>query len=333
MKVIFSPKTPIFIASGKQYYPNEYYIDDENYICFIDKEKFDKKIKKEGLFEEFIKKSEDIKSLLEFIDEHVDESIYIDKVRTSSKIADELFDSYSRPIEAFIKDTFYFKPMIPGSSLKGVIRTALLDYILHRDFEIDELKKYKERELQTIVFCNENKNRNGRLQFDAKKDILKALFVEDLKPKSYKLQIIKPKNRPYKKEKDNPIPVILETLIDGEFEGEIRINEFLLKNDTNLSANKYFKKEPLSMDLIKKALKEFYQKIYNIENKRFRVALPTYNKNLIKLGKHSGAGSKSLNDLRSVYIRPLKKDFNYQLSVWIDEDETPLGWGELRFEE
>jgi hypothetical protein len=87
------------------------------------------------------------------------------------------------------------------------------------------------------------------------------------------------------------------------------------------------------MDLIKKALKEFYQKIYNIENKRFRVVLPNYNENLIKLGKHSGAGSKSLNDLRSVYIRPLKKDFNYQLSVWIDEDETPLGWGELRFEE
>jgi hypothetical protein len=121
-------------------------------------------------------------------------------------------------------------------------------------------------------------------------------------------------------------------LIEGEFEGEIRIDEFLLNNDRDLATNRFFQAEPLSVDLIKKALKEFYKKIYNIEKKRFRVTLPNYNDSLIKLGKHAGAGSKSLNDLRRVYIRPLKKNFDYQLSVWIDEDENPLGWGELRFE-
>ena len=333
MKVVFKPKTPIFIASGEQYYPSDYCIDADNYICFIDKEKFDKKIKEKGLFEEFIKKSENIDELLEFIDEYADYDVYKDKIKTNSYITDELSNSYSRAIEAFIKDKFYFKPIIPGSSIKGVIRTALLDYILHRDFDIDELKRYKEKELQTIVFCNENKNKSGKLQFDAKKDILKALFVEDLKPKSYELQIIKPKNRPYKKEKDNPIPVILEALIDGEFEGEIRIDKFLLREDMNLSANKYFQEEPLSVDLIKKALKKFYEKIYNIEKRRFRVVLPEYSESLIKLGKYAGAGSKSLNDLRRIYIRPLKKNFNYQLSVWIDEDEKPLGWGKLIFKE
>jgi CRISPR-associated protein Csm5 len=332
MKVIFKPKTPIFIASGEQYYPNDYYIDEENYICFIDRKKFNEKIKEKGLFEEFIKKSEDIENLLEFIDENVEESVYKEKVLTTSNIADELLESYSRPIEAFIKDKFYFAPIIPGSSIKGVVRTALLDYILHRDFDIEELKKYKEKELQTIVFCNENKNKNGKLQFDAKKDILKALFIEDFKPKSYKLKIIKPRNRPYKGKKDNTIPVILESLVEGEFEGEIRIEEFLLQNDKDLASNKFFKTEPLTIELIKKALREFYKKIYNIESKRFRVRLPKYNENLMKIGKYSGAGSKSLHDLRSIYIRPLKKNFDYQLSVWIDEYENPLGWGELKFE-
>jgi len=331
MKVVFNPKTPIFIGNGEQYYPNDYYIGDD-YICFIDKEKFDKKIKKENLIDEFIKSSEDIEDLLGFIDENMEENLCKEKLIVNSKTLDNLYNNYSRPIEAFIKDKFYFKPIIPGSTLKGIIRTALLDYILHRDFDIDKLK-YREKELQTIVFCNENRNNKGYFQFDAKKDILKALFVEDLKPKNHQLKIISPKNRPYKKDKDNPIPVVLESLIDGEFEGEIRVDEFLLKNDRNLSLNRFFQKEPLSIDLIKKALKNFYERVYNSEIRRFRAKVPFYNENLIKIGKYAGAGSKGLNDLRSIFIKQIRKTFDYQLSVWIDEDENPLGWGELKFKE
>jgi len=335
MRAKFNVVTPIFIGSGDSYYPQDFFIDDKLY--FIDRDKFVKKIIKEGKFEKFLEVSSDIKKLLGFIDDNFSKDIARSEAKINDKLADELIDSYSRPIEAFIKDSFYFKPIIPGSTIKGAIRTALLDYLVYKNPDI--VKKYKkdinknrEKNLHTIFFCNENKNHKGFLNYDAKKDILKALFVDDFKAKEFGLEILKPINRPYKKNKDNTIPVILECLIDGEFEGEIRIEENLLKNDKSLRENKFFKDEPLNIELIKKSLKHFFNQIVDIESKRFRATTPNYTDYLIKIGKHAGAGSKSLNNLRSIYIKPLKKDFNYQLSVWIDNNENPFGWGRLEFE-
>jgi len=323
--------TPIFIGSGENYYPQDFFID-ENSLFFIDKNKFNKKIIEQNLYDKFLQVSDDINKLLGFIDDYADESVAQQKVEVDSEVADELFETISRPVEAFIKDKFYFTPYIPGSTLKGVIRTAILDYKIDKfKNSIANLEKLREKELETIIFCNENRKKNGYLQFDAKKDILKALFIEDLKPINYKLRVLKPLNRPYNKNKDNKIPVILECLIDGKFIGEIRVDEYLLTHDDALNSNKYFKEEPLSIDLIKKALKHFYTKIQQIEHKRFRVDVPNYEEYLIKIGKHAGAGSKSLNGLRSIYIRQIKKHFDYQLSVWIDKYETPLGWGKLDF--
>jgi len=346
VKVNFKVITPIFIGSGEEYYPQDYFIDDKFY--FIDREKFLKHIEKKGLFEKFLEVSGDIYELLDFIDNNFEEDLSKDVIEIDSDVADELLDTISRPVSAFIKDKFYFKPFIPGSSLKGVIRTALLDYKIEQFKDDEELRKvindikkvncnqkklnqlYKN--LEAVIFCNANKNRE-KLQYDAKKDILKALFVDDLKPVDYRLKIIKPKNRPYKKKDDNPIPVVLESLVDGEFSGEIRIDSSLLNYDSNLKDNKYFENEPLSIELIKRSLKHFYSKIVNIEKNRFRANIPPYEEYLIKIGNHSGAGSKSLNDLRQILIRKINKCFNYQLSVWIDENENALGWGKLEFKE
>ena len=269
-----------------------------------------------------------------------------DVVDIDYEVANDLFKTESRPVKSFIKDRYYFTPYIPGSTLKGALRTAILDYKVEqfkdqptitniirkiKDTGCDKRLNGLYNQLETIIFCNENKNRDDRLQYDAKKDILKALFADDLKPDNYKLKVIKPKNRPSKKDRDNTIPVVLETLIEGEFEGEIRIDEHLLKKDNSLTTNRYFQDEPLDIDLIKKALNNFYSKINDIEKNRFRANTPNYQDYFIKIGQHSGAGSKSLNDLKKVNIRQIKKCFDYQLSVWIDQDENPLGWAKLNF--
>ncbi len=323
--------TPIFIGSGESYYPQEYFIVKDE-LFFIDKEKFHKKIVEKNLYEKFLNVSEDINKLLGFINDYADESVSKQKVKIDTKVADELFETTSRAVEAFIKDSFYFTPYIPGSSLKGVIRTAILDYKVDKfKDKIHNIDKLREKELETVIFCNENRDRRGNLSFDAKKDILKALFVEDLKPKHYNLKVLKPKNRPYNESEDNEIPVVLECLTDGDFESEIRIEEYLLSYDSSLKENRFFKDEPLSIELIKKALKHFFSKIQKIESKRFRVDVPKYEEYHIKIGKHSGAGSKSLHELRKVEIKQIRKKFDYQLSVWIDSFNTPLGWVKLSF--
>jgi len=340
MKVVFSPITPIFIGSGEVYYPQDFFIDEDDNFYFIDREKFLDVVTQEGKLDEFIQKSEDIKKLLGFIDDNFKPNMALDKIEVDSEVADDLFDTISRPVDAFIKDKYYFKPIIPGSSLKGAIKTAVLDYKISKfksqieECANKELKNITEKELEAIIFCNENRNRQDKLQSEPKKDMFKALFVDDFKAKNYKLRVLKPKNRPYKNKKDNTIPVVLECLVDGEFEGDIRIDNNLIRQDSSLKYNRYFQgDEYLSYELIQKALKHFFKKIIDKENSRFKVNKIDYEEYLIKLGKHAGAGSKSLNDLRKIYIRQLKKEFEYQLSVWIDKNENPLGWAKLEFKD
>ncbi len=322
-KIKFEPITPVMIGSGEEYYPQDFFIVNDD-IYFIDQTKFYKKIEQKNLLEEFMKASEDIYDLLEFIDKHADPNIAKQKIAAETEVLDDLDENYSRPIKEFVKEKFIQTPIIPGSSIKGAIRTAILDYIVAKN-GVERFENMSAKQIESLVFCGSNR-------FDAKKDMLKALFVDDLEPKNYQLKAIKPLNRPFKKPKDNKIPLILEALIDGEFEGEIRIDRNLLRNDESLRNNRYFQDEPLSIELIKKALKNFYEKIATTERKRFRAYTPLYEEYMIKIGQHTGAGSKSLNKLRQIYIREIRKKFDYQLSIWIDKDECALGWAKLEFE-
>ena len=310
MKIKFRPLTPVFIGSGESYYPMDYFIDDK--IYFIDKEKFNKKIIQKNLLDEFIKKSENIDDLLEFIDDNITFEDAFYGIEADEKILDKLEKTNSRGVEAFIKDKFLFTPYIPGSSLKGVIRTALLDYFVKKHNLRGDIKK-----LESKIFC-------GKEKFDAKTDNLKALFITDLKPLNFNLKVINPINYPFKKEKPNKIPNLLECLIDGEFEGEIRIE------DRFFNLNRYFD-EKLNIELIKKALNQFFRDIFSIENRRFKLKPPLFENGNIKIGKHAGAGSKSIKG-RKIEIRQIRKTFDYQLSVW-GYNEMPIGWGKLEFKE
>ena len=126
-RVKLSVITPIFIGSGDSYYPNDYFIKD-NILYFLDRDKFNKKIINSNLYEEFLKASEDIDELLKFIDKYADENVSQTKADIDPDLIEKLKDHKSRAIESFIKERYSFLPFIPGSTLKGVIRTAILDY-------------------------------------------------------------------------------------------------------------------------------------------------------------------------------------------------------------
>jgi len=324
MNVKFEPVTTIFIGSGEEYYPNDYVaLEDE--LGFIDNNLLLDEVIRNNKYEEFLKVSDDIEKLMDFIYDFGEEIGYEKICKTfikgDEKVLEELSDSTSRKVYAFIKDKYYFTPIIPGSSIKGAIRTAILSY-LAKKFDIPKVRTGKD--LEAHFFCNNER-------FDAKKDMLKALFVSDFKPKKYKLKVMRPVNRPYKKNRDNPIPVVIEALIEGEFVGEIRIDENLLNNDPNLRNNPYFKDEKFDISLIKKSLREFFKEIAKIENNRFKANNVKYEDYLIKIGKLAGAGSKSISEHRKIKIRQINKIFDYQLSVWLDVEQNPFGWGKLTF--
>jgi CRISPR-associated protein Csm5 len=306
MRVKFKVITPIHIGSGEELNRFDYVLYEDG-IGIIDKVNFNDRVKKDKkVFNDFLKASENLKDLVDFLEDEVLDEEVLTIIETNEKILEILERNYSRAINSFIKDKFLKKPIIPGSSVKGAIRTAILDY---------------------VVFYNKNLQRINNTFFlekevfgEIKEDILKALFVDDFKPINYKLKIISPLNRG---RKDNPIPVLLEMVENGEFEGEIRIDENLLKS----VKNKYFN---LDFEFIKTALEFHYEKVLNYENKRFKTNKLNYQKFLIKIGQHAGAGSKSISN-RQVFIKQLRKNLPYQTSIWVDEENYPIGWAEIEF--
>jgi len=167
MRVKFKVITPIHIGSGNQI--NRYdYVLFENGIGLIDKAKFNDRIKKDKkLFNKFLKVSENLNDLVEFLEEEVLDEEISEIIEASNGILDKLEKNYSRALEEFIKDKFLNTPIIPGSTIKGAIRTAILDYVVVKN---PELKKIKNSLiLEKEVFG------------DVKEDALKALFVSDFK--------------------------------------------------------------------------------------------------------------------------------------------------------
>lgn len=316
-KINLEVMTPIFIGDGNEYLPFDYILENKR-IKVIDKKSFNDKIYADKkLFEEFNEISYDTKKLIDFLNENVKEFSYeIDVEELAYKDLTKINGSIRRPISNFIKDKYYNTPFIPGSSIKGVIRTALLDYVFNnKDGLKTSFKKGGYKDLEAQVFCNDE-------YFDAKKDCLKALSISDLKPSEYNLKAIKPKNKGLTKV--NILPVILECVCSGNFEGEIRIDNNILKRNKP----QYF---DLNIDEIKKALSFHYNNVVNKEKKRFKVRTPDYCDYLVKLGKHAGAGAKTVEGKRSIWIHTIKKYFDYQLSTWLDSNNNQLGWAKLSF--
>lgn len=156
--------TPVNIGSGEELTGFEYVLD-QNTFCKIDMNKlfmtpgFDT--------DNFVEKSGNRNFSMEAFNKQAALNNVLYKASISNSVKKSLQKSLSSgygTIREHIKTRGY--PYIPGSSLKGAIRTALADYILGSDQAIQFLVKKK--------FYNLGGNRKY-----ADKDIMKILFGED----------------------------------------------------------------------------------------------------------------------------------------------------------
>jgi len=128
MKMILETLTPVFIGSGESIEPYEYFIKDRFYR--INLPKFILSLDKANK-EEFLKiSSSDMIKTRNFIKEMVDTSkVQEYSMEIDSDVLEVYEDKKNDPnnqlsIQTFIKTSS--RPFIPGSSVKGAIRTALL---------------------------------------------------------------------------------------------------------------------------------------------------------------------------------------------------------------
>jgi len=375
-KVGLETFTPIHIGCGEEYYPFEYFVDDkEKKLFVVDENSLLDRVESKGKLDEFTKlassytKTND--SLLSFI-----KSFAYDNYRYSVDIEHSAFGyitkqtaAFRAGISRFIRNRYDDNVYIPGSTIKGALRNAVIDFFMRRlemRFKDEDSAKKIDRKTLLSRVRKDCYKLNDFLAMDeygnfAQKDIMKFVKVSDflpvgdIKQKVYKVfSIGKPKNgiRDIKN-----IPDILECVDrKSRFEGDITIHTQFLENLNKILKN--FQLKPLN-NISEKTLstwmrqvyinrvylwednyfafdanvkvngEETYHNSYLNKLKNFKLVKVEDNMFYLKLGKHGGAVSKTIEGCRQIKIKIGKtgqsKDGKHQSTLWLAEG-YPMGW-------
>lgn len=193
-KVSITTKAPVFVGSGKEYKKFEYLMLPKNFIGIIDMPKlyqltYAKKIAPQ--FEDFMlgKKFANGKPLRDL-------KRWLDSVNLTQEAMDacikykfslgDIADIPGKPmtIMSCVKDA-YDSPYIPGSSLKGVIRTILAAYFISEDRSLREFIKKDLLENLNPPANNRRPNKKAYLSSvirRAEEKIFRTLKRPDTKP-------------------------------------------------------------------------------------------------------------------------------------------------------
>lgn len=345
-KVEIELLSPLFIGSGKEWYPNEYYWDkdNENFLYLIDFEKLRKKceekninllrsLKEEDFFEKISSPSAkgEVKSfiLTKFIKENriplneITEKAF--EVKRNLKKSVESFPS----IREFIKDGNgnYF---IPGSSLKGCFRTLYLwkevSFLSKR--EKSELIKFNENKIKFKDKAFKDFQRNVEAKYNL---LFQKIKFSDFYFSDFEVnitQIFRGK-----------IPQFVEVVEKGKATGEIWIEkDYLdkldLKKFKEISTEFYSSKSHRNQE-VKKRLEILETKVFP-ELKD--------NEMIIRLGFGKGFDFTTVGDWikESLDFKGLKlwfpnikqklsTVFDFPLTYWKTYNGSSLGWAKLTF--
>ena len=251
------------------------------------------------------------------------------------------------------------QPIIPGSSLKGALRTGYLEFLLKKNENNPSIReiiervnninsRMRRREINEIMETLEKQLLNCP---NPSKDPFGALKISDLNPISpietkilYQVNVSKQKG-----ETRGRLTLPIEVIPPGaKFEGilEIKVEtENLKQNPVKIEMSKLIEGIWGHFRVIHKNECDLAENIgfkifglheyHKMDNKERKVIL-------IKLGKHSGAEAMTIDKIRKILIRREGGRTEYQTSpttIWLASEQKknisqamPFGWALLRFE-
>ena len=245
------------------------------------------------------------------------------------------FNNSSRIISQFqIYRTFFDPnselPIIPGSSVKGAIRTAVLNA---RKNEVANKTPRNYQENQEKGRYNAKRLESEILRYkEFQNDPFSLVKVSDFRPVgqpkvkvTYAINVKKSSGKPGR----GPYQIV-EALLEGEFEGTITILKY------QKSSEKRKIDSPLSFEEIRRALKGFYGKELEREKKEMEkisykaIQQPTIP---IRIGRHSGAECVTIEGFRVIRIMGSNTPGATPTTLWLaSEDHSkpqnamPFGW-------
>lgn len=331
--------SPIHIGSGKEINSLEYIIRDGR-LYKISLEKFvsDMNETRRAEFEAVIEMGDLIK-LREFMANHINigrDTLYGVEVSSAiERIYGEKFGDIRNRllIKQFLRTQNETTPLIPGSSFKGAVRTAI----------ISELAREK-RPPKPKNFRDERMFESAAMGYDdAKNDPFRALKIRDFLLQSESTQIRTVENVSKGKEgvlRFTGVQMTCEatrSILTGtpvKFETEFLFDGLLFK--------KGFVKEKITPERIVAACNAFYRPKMEMEHEKFyrnsEAEFPSKqllevpveeNSFLIRLGRFSGVESVTLDEYRNP--RPPGKRSIWGRSRNIIEGRYPMGWVKATF--
>jgi len=251
------------------------------------------------------------------------------------------------------------QPIIPGSSLKGALRTGYLEFLLKKNENNPSIRGVIER-VNNINLQTRRREINEILETLEKKllnfsgpseDPFGALKISDLNPIFpietkilYQVNVSKQKG-----ETRGRLTLPIEVIPPGaKFEGILEIK----------AETENLKRNPVKIEMSKliegvwghfcEIFKNEHNLAKNINFKMFglhecdKIDIKESKAILIKLGKHSGAEAMTIDKIRKILIRREGNRTEYQTSpttIWLASEQKknisqamPFGWALLRFE-
>ena len=343
--------TPIHIGTGEDYVPVDYVIkkngaDDQNYFYSIRRGKFIDYIISKDKYDEFLKVCDntDFRQINKYILDNFNEEMIDWKMPVSKNV----FETYDKnisievkkndtnrlEIRSFIHDTFKNNIYIPGSSIKGSIRTAVLNYKikngkkppnLNNDSKAIEIEK-------SILNIREKDNSDDPFRLIKISD-----FIPESNEKRYSFidRVINVKSGKDLSE-GKGVPVFMElSLREKKFIGEITIIKDESRiDDININfiidaMNYHYGESSYEFEL-KAFPNVFNDKIIKVfETVKDETKINNNKAFLMKIGNHSGAFEVTMEGYRKIRIKNRSgyDESDRQTTIWVNElNKLPLGW-------
>jgi len=278
-------KSPVHIGCGEEFDITNFYIDREKKkLINFNVSDFISKLNERGKLNEFENKckSSDLKTVVSFINEFFKNN----ENRVAGyelEVPNDLIDHYNNCLQNpnlfnqfQIFRTAYLPynnmPYIPGSSIKGALRTAFLEYKREKrkinNIPNDFISYYKGKTKYNIKGLEKN-----LLDDRDRVSIFSCVKVSDFLPKNgVKRKVVYVLN--FYKNSDNRtknLYHILEVITEGTFNGTI---EIISKDNLNRDF------QDISIEKLLEASKKYYQNFNNNQNLNNSV--------IIKMGIHKG---------------------------------------------
>lgn len=249
--------TPVFVGSGNEISKKEYrLLGAEKKILVYDPAKFYMTIKKLGkakVYEDYLlsERSSDLNRWMQ--DNNLNPNIFSSAIRYSVNWGDMLeLGKAKTQIMEFAKDP-YGNPYVPGTGIKGMLRTILLGYEISKNKSryadlANDIKNYECKKIGKSNYRKEAKHteekafrtlrRDDTRPSDAVNDVLQGLIVSDSKPLKIKDLVLCQKIEYHTDQQKKPLNILRECLQPGvDIEFTITIDSSLCKYDAEIIMN------------------------------------------------------------------------------------------------